>query len=240
MASVGPCRVYEQDSLFAATGPALHPGGLALTGQLVERAGLPAGATVLDAGCGAGATADYLRRTYHLQVIGLDYSAQLLYAGRVNRPLVRAPAERLPLVAGQFEAVLAECSLSVMAHPDCALAEFGRVLRPGGLLMVHDIYARRPEGLAHLRGLPFESCVRGAWLQTDLLAALTAAGFQQRWWADCSAELRRFAGQLIFAHGSMAQFWGKAGGPGLNPQEVEQALALSKPGYFSLIAEKKE
>lgn len=243
MASAEQCRVYEQDSVFAATGPALHPGGLALTGQLVERAGLPAGAAVLDAGCGAGATADFLRRTYHLRVTGLDYSAKLLRGGRAERPhlsLVRAPAERLPLAAGQFEAVLAECSLSVMAHPARALAEFGRVLRPGGLLMVHDIYARRPEGLAHLRGLPFASCLRGAWLQTDLMASLTTAGFEQHWWADCSAELRRFAGRLIFAHGSMAQFWSKAGGPGLNPQQVEQALAQAKPGYFSLIAEKKE
>lgn len=243
MTSAEPCRVYEQEAVFAAAGLTLHPGGLALTGQLIELAGLPAGATVLDAGCGAGVTANYLRQTYHLQVTGLDYSAKLLRQGRANRPdlaLVYAPGERLPLAAGRFDAVLAECSLSVMAQPGRAMAEFGRVLRPGGLLLVHDIYARRPEGLAFLRNLPLASCVRGAWLPAELTATLTAAGFQQRHWADCSAALRRFAGQLIFAHGSMAQFWCKAGGHNLNPQQVEQAIAQAKPGYFSLIAERKE
>ncbi len=234
------CRVYEQAEVFAAAGLNLRPGGLELTGQLVTRAALPPQAFVLDVGCGAGTTVDYLARQHCLRALGLDYSAKLLGDGITRQPdlpVVQAAGEQLPLAAGQFDAVLAECSLSVLGQPGRALAEFRRVLRPGGLLLLHDVYALRPEGLARLRSLPFESCLRGAWSQPELLAGLAAAGLELVWWADCSDALRQFAGQLIFAHGSLAQFWCRAGVNTVGPQEIQQAVTLAKPGYFALIAQ---
>jgi len=233
------CRVYEQTTVFATTGPNLRPGGLELTGQLVTRAALPPLALVLDVGCGTGATVDYLGRQHHLRALGLEYSAKLLGAGVMRQPdlpVLQAAGDQLPLATGQFDAVLAECSLSVMGQPGWALAEFRRVLRPGGLLLLHDVYARHPEGLARLRSLPFESCLRGAWSQPELLAGLAAAGLKLVWWADCSDALRQFVGQLIFAHGSLAQFWCRAGVNTVDPQEIQQAVTLAKPGYFALIA----
>ncbi len=47
-----------------------------------------------------------------------------------------------------MDALFAECSLSLLGAAEPAVAEFRRVLRPGGLLVVSDLYARRPEGIS--------------------------------------------------------------------------------------------
>lgn len=232
------CRVYEQESVRAVTGPAIRPGGLELTRTLLARSELPAGAAVLDVGCGPGATVEYLTGL-GFAAIGLDPSLTLLQAGQERAPgltAIQSPGECLPLAAGQFAAVLAECSLSLMGRPAAALAEFARVLRPGGRLLLSDLYLRQPAVAPALRRLPLACCLTGAMSQNELLALLDTAGFTLLDWADHTAALKYFTGQLIFAHGSLAEFWGCiTGGP------VDgAAISAAKPGYFALIAAKKE
>jgi SAM-dependent methyltransferase len=102
-------------------------------------AGLPAG-DALDAGCGTGRHAAELVRLGH-RVIGLDASPEMLAVARTRLPdadLRVGDLTRLPMADGSVDLVV--CALALVHVPDlrAALAEFRRVLRAGGHLVVSD------------------------------------------------------------------------------------------------------
>lgn len=235
------CWVYEQAAVRQALGETIRPGGLALTERALAFCSLPAGARMLDVGCGMGTTGQYLRDNGY-RAGGVDLSAVLLQAGRRKYPaltLLQAAGERLPLAAGRFAAILAECSLSVLADAGAALAEFNRLLETGGYLVISDIYARNPDGIPALRRLPLASCFSGATSQMEVQASVTGHGFKLALWEDHSEVLRHLAGQLALAHGSLAEFWQRVTNEGLNVLDVQLAISKAKPGYFLLIARKQ-
>lgn len=72
-------------------------------------------------------------------VVGLDRSDRYLRLGRSRYPalpLVQGDAQALPFADAAFDAVVALDVLEHLANPALALREIGRVLAPGGLLMV--------------------------------------------------------------------------------------------------------
>jgi SAM-dependent methyltransferase len=96
-------------------------------------------ATALDAGCGTGFQTALLG-TLGYRTHGVDISAGLLAVARARLPeatFVRARLEALPYAAGVFDAVTCcGSTLSFVADPAAALVELGRVLRPGGRLLL--------------------------------------------------------------------------------------------------------
>jgi len=232
-------RVYAQPPLRQVAGDALRPGGLELTERAVAHWGLPPGARVLDLGCGTGASVEHLRTQRRMWAMGLDVSAPLLREGRERQaglPLLQASGERLPVAAGSVDAVLAECTLSLMADLGQALAECHRVLRPRGLLAVTDLYARQPDGAATLHRLPLCSCLSGALPREEFAGHLRAAGFEVLIWEDHSGALGSLAAQLIMAHGSLDRFWRQMVPSGADTAQIGPAIAAARPGYFLLIA----
>lgn len=243
MSQAGLCRVYEQEAVRSVTGQAIRPGGLALTGRILDRFPMPAGARVLDVGCGTGATAAYLQAERQINALGLDPSARLLLSARPpasQLPLLQAIGEQIPLADGLLAAVLAECSLSLMFAPDKALAEFNRVLRTGGRLILSDLYVRNPAAIPALRRLPLDCCLSRAMTCPDIAVKLEAQGFELLWWEDQSAALKYFTGQLIFSHGSLAEFWDCTTGSQADTGDIQRAVAQARPGYLALLARKKE
>jgi arsenite methyltransferase len=233
MMSNGAPSVYENAVLREALGDILRPGGLALTDEALAASGLSPGARVLDVGCGAGATMAHLRGRRGLAATGIDASAVLLAAGRRREPtlpLVLAPGERLPIGDGLLDAVLAECSLSVMADTDAVLAEFRRVLKPGGWLILADLYLRNPVSPPQPRERPPISCLRGALSQAQITTKLAEHGFDRIVWQDRSDTLKVLAARLILAGMSPTQLWGGSCGADT------EALERLKPGYYWLIA----
>lgn len=102
----------------------------------------PAGAraaTALDAGCGTGFQAALLA-TLGYRVHGLDPSAGLLALARARVPaacFVRGRLESLPYADACFDSVTCcGSTLSFVADPAAAVSELGRVLRPGGRLLL--------------------------------------------------------------------------------------------------------
>jgi len=95
--------------------------------------------TVLDAGCGTGAAALDLTRRYGWRVIALDANpAAFAFLRRRGLPALLADTTRIPLASASCDAVVC---LDVLIHLEPgresdALAEFARVLRPGGLLVL--------------------------------------------------------------------------------------------------------
>ena len=102
-------------------------------------AGLPAG-DALDAACGTGRHTAELVRLGH-RVMGVDASPEMLAVARARLPgadLRAGELTRLPVADASVDTVV--CALALVHVPDlgAALAEFRRVLRAGGHLVISD------------------------------------------------------------------------------------------------------
>src|SRR5438128_184119 len=106
-------------------------------------AGLPSAARVLDVATGPASVAIATARASNARVVGLDQSAEMLSVGVRNAAVagldgrvrfVLGHGERLPFPDGAFDAVTFTYLLRYVDDPAAALAELGRVLRPGGTL----------------------------------------------------------------------------------------------------------
>jgi SAM-dependent methyltransferase len=103
-----------------------------------DAVGIRAGATLLDAGCGAG-LALRLATARGAAVSGIDASAALLRLARRRVPaadLRRGPLEQLPYPDGVFTVVTAFDSVSYAADPVTVLRELRRVATPGAPVAV--------------------------------------------------------------------------------------------------------
>lgn len=101
---------------------------------------LPAGALVLDLGCGAGKSLRALAEAGRWRVLGLDASAAALRLARARAPVARADAAALPLRDASVDAAVAHHLLGHLDAPAraaCA-AELARVLKPGAPLDVRE------------------------------------------------------------------------------------------------------
>ncbi|TKB92725.1 MAG: class I SAM-dependent methyltransferase [Nitrospira sp.] len=108
---------------------------------------LPAGASLLDLGCGGGQDAgDLARRGY--RIVGVDRTSALLSAGRrryPSLPLVRADLRDLPFQAMSFDGLWAAASLMHLPKSEARqiLADLYRLIRPGGLLAATVTYGTK-------------------------------------------------------------------------------------------------
>ena len=199
---------YETDTLASVTGHCLRPGGLNLTDRALDLCRIPAGARVLDVGCGTGATAAHLRKKHGLKAVGIDASALLLEKGAaagIDTPRMMAKAERLPVGGGTLDAVLCECVLSLCPDPGAVLSEFHRALAPGGALLMSDLYTRSPapDWEHDPRRGAFPNCLAGAMDRDRIDHLVTAAGFQRQTWEDHTPMLKQLAAQLVWTYGSL-------------------------------------
>ncbi|MFL5886778.1 MAG: class I SAM-dependent methyltransferase [Thermoleophilaceae bacterium] len=112
--------------------------------RAARRAGCSLGATILDAGCGAGRHTLPLARAGY-RVVGLDRSASLLRAAPKERRsrYVLGSYDAVPFPDAMFDAVLllgTALGYSGDSADREALAELRRVLVPGGRLVIDTLH----------------------------------------------------------------------------------------------------
>ncbi len=96
----------------------------------------------LDAACGTGRFAEFLSTRGH-RVIGVDSSPGMLaYAQRrvPDGEFCLGELDRLPLPDGAVDVIVCALALEHVPRLDPVLAEFARVLRPGGDLVISDVH----------------------------------------------------------------------------------------------------
>jgi ubiquinone/menaquinone biosynthesis C-methylase UbiE len=98
----------------------------------------------LDAGCGTGFLSFELAARGH-RVTGVDFAPAMLAEARrkaaergIEIRFEEADAEQLPFPPGSFDLAISRHVLWTLPHPQAAIDEWIRVLRPGGRLVVLD------------------------------------------------------------------------------------------------------
>ena len=213
--------MYETGPFRDVTGATIRPGGVALTDRALEVCSFAIGAQLLDVGCGVGASVDHLCSRFGYDVCGVDTSLTLITEGLSRNPAMRlkvAAAEALPFAASSFDGILCECVLSLMEEPLTALAEFERVLRSCGWLILNDLYVK--SATEPKIGL------RGAVARNQIESWLSQSGFTIVMWEDHTILLQELAARLILAGCSLDRLCCGTSGSG------------QQPGYYLLVARK--
>jgi SAM-dependent methyltransferase len=117
--------------LFFVEEPPMH--------ELID--GLPRG-VALDAACGTGRYSAYLASRGH-EVIGVDQSEAMLALAREKVPgatFHHGDLTALPLDNRSVDAIVCALALVHVEQVTSAFAEFARVLRPGGRVVISDVH----------------------------------------------------------------------------------------------------
>ena len=132
---------YERRDVFSI----IHQLRLSLALAWIDELALPAGAEVLDVGCGTGLIAVALARR-GLRVVAVDAAAGMIERAAANVAragvadmvtLIRADGARLPLSGHKFAVAIALGVVPWVPAPEDVLAEMARSLSPGGYLIVN-------------------------------------------------------------------------------------------------------
>ncbi len=100
-------------------------------------------ASCLDVGCGNGAFLAFLKEACpYIRPAGLDYSSSMVKKSRERLPdaeIREGDAECMPLKDHSYDAVTCHMSIHHYPHPEKALAEMYRILKPGGAVLINDL-----------------------------------------------------------------------------------------------------
>ncbi len=190
---------------------------------MLALASLKSGDHVLDVACGTGLVSFEAARAVGTNgyVLGIDLSGRMLDSAArrarevrlSNCSFVRMDAETLDLPDAQYDVVLCGLGLMYMPHPERALREMRRVLRPGGRMSLAVWGERSKCGWSSLfpivdAEVSSEVCPLFFSLgQQDTLARLCAdANFE-------AIEHRRISTTLAFANATEACNAAFVGGP---------------------------
>jgi arsenite methyltransferase len=158
-------------------------------GDPVTLAGLQPGEVVLDLGSGGGL--DCLLAAGRVgpsgRVIGVDMTPEMLSlawnnaakAGVTNVDFRHGTIESLPVESDSVDVVISNCVINLSPDKLATFREIVRVLKPGARVSVSDIVLLDdlPPALKADADL-WASCVAGAMLEEEYLAAMRAAGLE--------------------------------------------------------------
>jgi ubiquinone/menaquinone biosynthesis C-methylase UbiE len=178
-----------------------HIRGRQATMELAEQLNLQADQHVLDVGSGLGGASRYLASTFGCRVTGLDITEAYCHAAEMlaNRlgldgkvVYQQGSALEIPFPSGSFDVVWTQHASMNIEEKSLMYNEFGRVLKPGGILAMYDILAG-PNEPVHFP-VPWARVPELSFLISpdDLRRLLDASGFEVLNWRDTTNEGRIF------------------------------------------------
>jgi SAM-dependent methyltransferase len=159
-------------------------------GNHLRHAGIAAGETILDIGCGGGIdTILAAQRTGPSgRVIALDFLPEMLArtaaavgeARLANVEPLEGEMEAIPLDDASVDLIVSNGVINLSPRKARVMAECVRVLRPGGRLCVSDLTVEQEELPPEILTQPaaWAGCVAGALAEEDFVHKLERAGFQ--------------------------------------------------------------
>lgn len=234
----------------------LRPGGLELTRCAVQKAAFPPGSALLDVGCGDGTAAAFLQSQLGFSVTGVDTDPAAVEAARSKGvSALCQSADALEFPSRGFDGVLMECVFSILPRQEEAIHEAYCMLKPGGVLILSDLYVRNPDleryrrdyrsAMAQFRRprqhddcdhnavLPSPYCQDGAVVMEGLYGLLRELELEVISEEDRTEDLKAFLGQAILDYGSLDAYFAAEG------SWKGCACTAKSAGYFLLLARKK-
>jgi arsenite methyltransferase len=178
---------YPEESIAALPPSAVE--SMAGTGNPFALGELQSGERVVDCGSGAGADSLIAARIVGPtgRVIGVDMTPEMLAKARRNAEVAglrnvefrEGVLEALPAPDGWADVVISNGVLNLVPDKTVALAEFFRVLRPGGRIQLADIVLDRPvPGDSKSDVSLWIGCIAGGILAHELASLVEGAGFR--------------------------------------------------------------
>lgn len=187
-----PARLEPED---LAPVDEFHVRGREATVELARRAALKPGSDVLDVGCGLGGSARYLAAEHQCRVTGIDLTQEYVDVANALAGMVglsdkvafrQASALDMPFDDGSFDVVWTEHVQMNIADKHAFYREIGRVTRPKGMLLFHDIFEGNGGPLHYPVPWAEESSISFLAAPEEVRATLEDLGFVIRDWVDKS------------------------------------------------------
>ena len=147
------------------------------------------GDVVLDLGPGAGLDLLIAARKVGPsgQVIGVDMTEEMIakaeenikVAGVKNIEVRKGLIEDLPVESSSVDWVISNCVINLSPEKEKVFSEIGRVLKPGGRMVVSDMVGENiPEWLRENKNL-YSACISGVISEKKYLSGLRKAGLEK-------------------------------------------------------------
>lgn len=171
-------RTREFFAVRAATWDTKFGHDVPVYAAAIAEAGIRGGGVAVDVGCGTGRALPALRAAVGPDgtVIGLELTPQMLAQARAKGwaesgdLLVLADARRLPFAAASVDALFAAGLVNHLPDPAAGFAEFARVTRPGGLLILFHPVGRATLAARHGRAISPEETLSSGPLRRETAA----------------------------------------------------------------------
>lgn len=211
----------------------IHMGGLAATDSLAFMAGIDSGHRVLDVGCGVGGPARRVASKLGAAVWGLELSETLYQTAVKFTDLVglqkrvqfrQGSALSLPFGDGEFNVVMMQHVAMQISEKDQLFGELTRVVKPGGCLAMHELFAGEGE-IYYPLAWASEPSMSALEPFSECSARLSRAGFGVGKFVDHSEDGRTFHEANIEAYNTALSR--NEGVQGLSTEVVEARLLAS-------------
>jgi arsenite methyltransferase len=220
---------------YVFAGLCLRPGGTVLTEKALDICKLSLDSLIIDIGCGAGGTLQFLRERGFERLVGLDCSADMMHliVSRMESLLgVLGQAENLPFGDFSCQGLFCECVLSLVKDQHRTLSGFHRVLVNGGFLVISDIYYRDASKSGSVWDGSNGNLPDAYISEQQLRDSLSSEGFTLLLWEDHKRLLTHFMAQMILAGADLPSQWCRCGG------QDRRKSTLQDVSYFLLVAQK--